>query len=95
MVCVDVTHPEILDFIAWKRKEEAKARVLIQNGYSAELDGEAYHTVSGQNANNSVRVTDEFMKAVDERKPWTLSSPSKKNKKRSRIDRAIAILSSE
>ena len=81
MVCVDVTHPEILDFIAWKRKEEAKARVLIQNGYSAELDGEAYHTVSGQNANNSVRVTDEFMKAVDERKPWTLSSPSKKYKK--------------
>ncbi len=81
MVCVDVSHPEILDFITWKRKEEAKARVLIQNGYSAEIDGEAYHTVSGQNANNSVRVTDQFMKAVLERKEWTLVSPSKKYKK--------------
>lgn len=81
MVCVDVTHPEILDFISWKRKEEAKAKVLIQNGYSADLDGEAYHTVSGQNANNSVRVTDQFMKAVADRKPWTLVSPSKKYKR--------------
>jgi ribonucleoside-diphosphate reductase alpha chain len=79
MVCVDVSHPEILDFINWKKNEEAKARVLIANGYSGAIDGEAYHTVSGQNANNSVRVTDRFMKAVINGKTWTLGQ-NRKNK---------------
>lgn len=64
MVVLDMDHPEIIDFIEWKSKEEKKARALIAAGYPADFNGEAYHTVSGQNSNNSVRVTDEFMRAV-------------------------------
>ncbi len=74
MVCVDVDHPEIMDFIRWKTQEEKKAQVLIQAGYSNALDGEAYRTVSGQNANNSVRVTDKFMQAVLKNKNWSLKA---------------------
>ena len=66
MVCLDMDHPDIERFIDWKMKEEDKARVLIEHGgLPADFNGEAYHTVSGQNSNNSVRVTDEFMKAVE------------------------------
>ncbi|WP_394822361.1 vitamin B12-dependent ribonucleotide reductase [Pendulispora albinea] len=64
MVCLDVDHPEIVDFIEWKMREEKKAHALIRAGYSSDFNGDAYHTISGQNSNNSVRVTDEFMKAV-------------------------------
>jgi ribonucleoside-diphosphate reductase alpha chain len=64
MVCLDMDHPEILDFVQWKVREEAKARALIAAGYESDFNGEAYHTVSGQNSNNSVRVTDEFMQAA-------------------------------
>ena len=64
MVIVDVEHPEIEEFINWKVKEEKKVAALVAAGYSADFNGEAYHTVSGQNSNNSVRVTDEFMQAV-------------------------------
>ncbi len=64
MVCVDADHPEILDFIRWKSKEEEKARALIAAGWPADFNGEAYRTVAGQNANNSVRVSDEFMEAA-------------------------------
>ncbi|MBN8555701.1 MAG: vitamin B12-dependent ribonucleotide reductase [Deltaproteobacteria bacterium] len=64
MVCLDMDHPEISDFINWKVKEEKKARILIQNGYPADFNGEAYRTVAGQNSNNSIRVTDDFMNAV-------------------------------
>ncbi len=64
MVCLDMDHPEIVDFINWKVREEKKAHALIAAGYSNDFNGEAYHTISGQNSNNSVRVTDEFMKAV-------------------------------
>ncbi|WP_420814294.1 vitamin B12-dependent ribonucleotide reductase [Labilithrix luteola] len=64
MVCLDMDHPEITDFINWKVREEKKALALIAAGFSSDFNGEAYHTVSGQNSNNSVRVTDEFMKAV-------------------------------
>ncbi len=74
MVCLDVDHPEILDFIDWKYKEEKKAQALIRAGYDSDFEGEAYRTVAGQNANNSVRVTDAFMKAVDENKNWSLKS---------------------
>ncbi len=64
MVCLDMDHPEILDFIRWKVREERKARLLIeQGGFPADFNGEAYHTVSGQNSNNSVRISDEFMEA--------------------------------
>lgn len=72
MVIVDVDHPEILDFIDWKKTEETKARALIEAGWSADFEGPAYHTVSGQNANNSVRVPDRFMKAVEKGGDWVL-----------------------
>ncbi len=65
MVCLDMDHPEIVDFINWKVKEEKKARALIAAGYPSDFNGEAYRTVAGQNSNNSIRVTDEFMKAVE------------------------------
>jgi len=64
MVCLDMDHPEIVDFINWKVREEKKAHALISAGYSSDFNGEAYHTISGQNSNNSIRVTDEFMKAA-------------------------------
>lgn len=64
MVCLDVDHPEIMDFITWKAKEEDKVRALGKMGYDTDIDGEAYETVSGQNSNNSIRFSDEFMKKV-------------------------------
>ena len=71
MVCLDMDHPEIASFINWKVREEEKARILIEKGgYPADFNGEAYHTVSGQNSNNSIRVTDEFMQAALQGKEW-------------------------
>ncbi|MDB4988352.1 MAG: hypothetical protein JWN04_3530, partial [Myxococcaceae bacterium] len=70
MVCLDMDHPEIEDFITWKVREERKVAALIAGGYSSDFNGEAYHTVSGQNSNNSVRVTEAFMKAVEEDGEW-------------------------
>jgi len=70
MVCLDMDHPEIVDFIEWKVREEKKARALIEAGYESDFNGEAYHTVSGQNSNNSLRVTDEFMKALETDGEW-------------------------
>ena len=70
MVCLDMDHPEIVDFIQWKMKEEKKAEALISAGYSSDFNGEAYHTISGQNSNNSVRVTDAFMQAVENDGEW-------------------------
>ncbi|NMA57704.1 vitamin B12-dependent ribonucleotide reductase, partial [Clostridium cochlearium] len=64
MVCLDIDHPEILDFITWKSHEEDKVRALGKMGYDIDIDGEAYETVSGQNSNNSVRFSDFFMKKV-------------------------------
>ena len=63
MVILNIDHPEIMSFINWKAKEEEKVRALIREGYPSDFNGEAYQTVSGQNSNNSVRVTDEFMNA--------------------------------
>jgi len=70
MVCLDMDHPEIEDFITWKVREERKVKALIDAGFSSDFNGEAYHTVSGQNSNNSVRVTDAFMKAVEQDGEW-------------------------
>ena len=70
MVCLDMDHPEILDFIRWKAREEAKAKTLISAGYDADFNGEAYHTVSGQNANNSVRISDAFIEAYEKDGDW-------------------------
>lgn len=74
MVVVDIDHPEVLDFIDWKMREEQKAHLLIAAGLSEDFEGEAYRTVSGQNANNSVRLDDAFMKAVEQNKPWKLKA---------------------
>lgn len=64
MNVLDIDHPEIEQFIAWKAIEEDKVVALGKMGYDTHFDGEAYDTVSGQNANNSVRVGDEFMKSI-------------------------------
>jgi ribonucleoside-diphosphate reductase alpha chain len=74
MVILNMDHPEIEDFINWKVVEEKKADALIKCGYEAAYEGEAYSTVSGQNSNNSVRVTDAFMNAVKEDKDWNLTA---------------------
>ncbi len=71
MVCLDMDHPEIVDFVQWKQREEKKAHALIAAGYPSDFNGEAYHTVSGQNSNNSVRVTDAFMRAVENDGEWS------------------------
>lgn len=72
MVTLDIDHPEIREFVNWKVESEKKAKALIDAGYDSDWRGEAYKTVSGQNSNNSVRVDDEFMDAVENKKKyWT------------------------
>ena len=68
MVILDAGHPDILDFIDSKAHEEKKAWALIEQGYDPSFTGEAYGSVFFQNANHSVRVTDEFMQAVERRR---------------------------
>ena len=70
MVILNIDHPDVLEFIWSKAKEEKKAWTLIDAGYDGSVDGEAYGSVFFQNANHSVRVTDEFMHAVAEDKEW-------------------------
>jgi ribonucleoside-diphosphate reductase alpha chain len=74
MVCLDMDHPEIEDFINWKMKEERKVAALIAAGYSSDFNGEAYRTVAGQNSNNSIRITDDFMNAVEKDLDWHTTS---------------------
>ncbi|HEX8938772.1 MAG TPA: vitamin B12-dependent ribonucleotide reductase [Candidatus Limnocylindrales bacterium] len=71
MVILDAGHPDIVDFIDSKANEERKAWALIEAGYDPSFTGEAYGSVFFQNANHSVRVTDEYMQAVVEDRPWT------------------------
>jgi ribonucleoside-diphosphate reductase alpha chain len=71
MVILDVAHPDILDFIDSKKHEEEKAWALIEAGYDPSFTGEAYGSVFFQNANHSVRVTDEFMQDVVDDRDWT------------------------
>jgi ribonucleoside-diphosphate reductase alpha chain len=70
MVILNVDHPDIVEFIESKTKEERKAQVLIEQGYNSSIDGEAYSSVFFQNANHSVRVTDEYMRAAEEDRDW-------------------------
>jgi ribonucleoside-diphosphate reductase alpha chain len=72
MVILDTDHPDIQEFIWCKAKEERKARVLAQAGFDMDLDGADSHSTQYQNANNSVRVSDEFMQAVLDDGDWDL-----------------------
>jgi ribonucleoside-diphosphate reductase alpha chain len=70
MVILNIDHPDIVEFIECKVKEEKKAHVLISQGYDSAIDGEAYSSIFFQNANHSVRVTDEFMRAAEGKRDW-------------------------
>ncbi|HKH05535.1 MAG TPA: vitamin B12-dependent ribonucleotide reductase [Acidimicrobiales bacterium] len=72
MVILDASHPDIEEFIWCKALEERKARVLKEAGFDMDLDGRDSHSMQYQNANNSVRVTDEFMQAVVDDADWHL-----------------------
>ncbi len=74
MVCLDLDHPEVMEFINWKVKEEDKVAALIAAGYDNSYEGEAYATVSGQNSNNSVRIPNSFFKALSENGNWELKA---------------------
>ena len=80
MQSLKVWHPDILEFIECKWKEEQKAHALIREGYESNFNGEAYSSVCFQNANLSVRVTDEFMDAVREKRSWQTRWISDKTK---------------
>lgn len=74
MVILNVDHPDVEEFIWCKSVEEDKARVLQENGFDMSLDGKDIFSVQYQNANNSVRVTDEFMRAVENDQDWDLKA---------------------
>ncbi len=83
MVCLDLDHPEVIDFIEWKMKEEDKVAALINAGYDSHYEGEAYRTVSGQNSNNSVRVPNSFFHALQNGENWNLLARTDKHVMRS------------
>ncbi|MEO8820064.1 MAG: vitamin B12-dependent ribonucleotide reductase, partial [Ginsengibacter sp.] len=76
MVCLDIDHPEIETFVNWKVEEENKVAALIAAGYPSDYEGEAYKTVSGQNSNNSVRISNEFFHALEKDADWELKARS-------------------
>jgi ribonucleoside-diphosphate reductase alpha chain len=74
MVILNVDHPDVEDFIWCKAVEERKARALRDSGFDMDLDGKDSHSIQYQNANNSVRVTDEFMQAYLDDRDWKLKA---------------------
>ena len=93
MVILNVEHPDIVDFIDSKMKEERKAHTLIEQGYDPSIDGEAYGSIFYQNANHSIRVTDEYMQAVEEDRDWWTKNvldgePSEKHRARDILRKA-------
>ncbi|MDP7477252.1 MAG: vitamin B12-dependent ribonucleotide reductase, partial [Candidatus Peribacteraceae bacterium] len=72
MVCLDLDHPDIEEFINWKVNEEKKVGAMAEAGYDTDFNGEAYSTVSGQNSNNSVRVPHAFFESVEKDGNWNL-----------------------
>ncbi len=74
MVVLDADHPDVREFIWCKSNEEKKARALRDAGFDMDLDGRDSHSIQYQNANNSVRVTDEFMQAFQDDRDWKLKA---------------------
>ncbi len=74
MVVLDIDHPDIREFIQCKAKEEDKAAALRDAGFDMSIDGDGFKSIQYQNANNSVRVTDEFMQAVEDDGEWRLTA---------------------
>jgi ribonucleoside-diphosphate reductase alpha chain len=74
MVILDIDHPDVEDFIWCKAHEEEKARALRDAGFDMDLDGRDSYSIQYQNANNSVRVTDEFMRAYEQDQDWKLKA---------------------
>src|SRR3990172_9662019 len=70
MVILNADHPDIVEFVDSKMKEERKAHVLIEQGYNSSIDGEAYSSVFFQNPNHSVPLSDEYMQAAEEDRDW-------------------------
>jgi ribonucleoside-diphosphate reductase alpha chain len=74
MVCLDLDHPEVMEFINWKVEEEKKVAALIAAGYPSDYEGEAYKTVSGQNSNNSIRIPNRFFHRLEKDEEWELTA---------------------
>lgn len=76
MVCLDLDHPESMEFIQWKKDEEKKVAALIDAGYSNDYEGDAYATVSGQNSNNSIRIPNRFFEKLKNGEDWEFTARS-------------------
>lgn len=86
MNILNIDHPEIEEFILWKAKEEDKVKALGKMGYPTSFEGEAYDTVSGQNANNSVRISNEFMTHIGKNESLEL-----KGRVDSAVDKKVSV----
>ena len=86
MVVLDVDHPDVLDFIWCKAREEEKAMALRDAGFDMRLDSEAFASIQYQNANNSVRVTNEFMERAERGEEWELTARNEPGKVIERVD---------
>ena len=91
MVCLDIDHPDIEQFITWKAREEDKALALMKMGYDGDINGEAYATVSGQNSNNSLRIDNEFMTKVAKLDEDPDATYMLRGRVDSRLDREVSV----